>query len=249
MKCDKLLINSLMFGGFNFIVVESIWVTKTHNNYRYVILALSYLDTMINGQKVVTENDDDKAIEILCDLVRYAANGMLKDINIDRFMLSTFQCFVENKKEIKLDLYMLLMTNKRIRDTIMYQMVKHESEVRKFERLKETDSTNLFRPELFRIFTKAKSLILKVSTGRDYYPFSWLALLRMIKMSNLEKVVIKVNLFLRAKYKCWMQEIWRKSDQEFKEAYNAENYSISMQIVSTSKFSERVEFMIEKQNM
>ena len=238
----------MIFGGCNFIVVESIWVTKTHNNYRYVILALSYLDTMINGQGVERENDNDKAIGILCDLVRNAANGMLKTIKIDNFVLCTFQCFVENKKEIKLDESFLVTTNNKIRDTIMYGMVEYKSEIRKFTKLKETDLTNLFRPELFTIFSQAKSLILKVRTGLTYHPFSFSALLKVIKMCNLEKVVIEVvQQFSRGTYDCWIQQLWEKSGKELKAIYQAENYSINMEITRWNKLIGKSQLVIKKQ--
>ena len=238
-----------MFGGCNFIVVESIWVTKTHHNYRFVILALSYLDTMINGQKVEREKENDKAIGILCDLVRNAVNGMLKNIKIDNFVLSTFQCFVANKKQIKLDVPFLHRTNNKIRDTIMYGMIEHESEITKFERLKETDFTNLFRPELFKIFTKTKSLTLKVNTGSFYYPFSFSALLKLIKMCDLNNVVINVTQhFMRGKYICWIQQLWGKSAEEIKQIYHAENYSINMEITKLHPFFGNAQLIIKKIN-
>ena len=240
-------INSLMFGGYNFIVVESIWVTKTHQNYRYVILALSYLDSMTNGQEIEEKDEHDKAIEILYNLAENAANGMLKNIKIDNFMLSTFQCFIENKKEIKLCCRMLERTNKRIRDTIMYQMVEYKSKITKFTRLKETDFTNLFRPELFKIFINAKSLILKVRTGVAYHPFSFLALLKVIKVCALEKVVIKVfHFFFRGKWKSWIQQLWLKSRNILKESYNAANYSINFEIIKSNEVAATTRFVIQK---
>ena len=115
---------------------------------------------------------------------------------------------------------MLSHTNKRIRDAIMYPMVKYKKESTKFERLKEKDFTNLFRPEIFKIFTKTKSFSIQVRTwNRFYYPFLFLALLNIIKISNLEQVVIDVFQNEMKRY----DELWKVSNHEFKQKNNAEN--------------------------
>ena len=63
--------NRLFFGGFWYIKLESIYVTKTSRNFNKIISALSYFDAMISGAQLQGYQIKDEQFRLLNNLIEF----------------------------------------------------------------------------------------------------------------------------------------------------------------------------------
>ena len=84
----------------------------------------------------------------------------------DPYIYSTFQAFSENKQQITLYLLWLNgIKNNKMRDLMMYSMENND------KKRDGDDTTNLFKPELLRIFKNVKTL--NIIPQRNSFSFSF----------------------------------------------------------------------------
>ena len=141
-----------------------------------------------------------------------------KSKTFDDYVYSTFYTFVDHKKVITLNVWQLYFTNNKMRDFIMYSM-EESNKKRDVE-----DMTNLFHPQLVKIFKNAQTIIISYSQfdGKSY-SFSLSSLLSLLVQSrSLEKVMIK-----GVYSDHWMHSLWSSSSQIIKQEYDEQNYEIS----------------------
>ena len=118
----------LFFGGFHYMKIESVRSRPTKQNFKDIIYALQYLDTLITGgqQEVIKLSANQiSVIKTLFDNIL----GKITMTTLDTYICDTFEAFRNNKKQIVLDLWSLEYANKEILDLIMFPLKKRRISV------------------------------------------------------------------------------------------------------------------------
>ena len=90
--------------------LESIIITENSKNYNKIITALSYFDLVISGgmDVVMKKRITKKHTELSINLFDYFSdNNTGKIIQFDQYLISTFQNYIQQKKEMVFD-YLIL---------------------------------------------------------------------------------------------------------------------------------------------
>ena len=134
----------------------------------------------------------------------------------DPYIYSTFQAFSENKQQITLYLLWLNgIKNNKMRDLMMYSMENND------KKRDGDDMTNLFKPELLRIFKNVKTL--NIISKAHSFSFSLSALLSLlIQSKSLEKVTVDGRKSVN-----WIGCLWSSSSQSITQEFDEKNYTIS----------------------
>jgi len=251
--------------------IESILVMGTNSNLRPVIETLVSLDKIINGGSVQDENVD---VALLSSLIAAHVFGERK-AEIDGYISSTFEHYVQSKEILNLNLDRLYNTKSKNKKTLNLVMHSLKQQREKYMDLsvcvnriraarpvladvideepalptpprtprrrrssssseeREMQPLNLFKPILLSIFSNAHSLHIQTSYlglgSLPFYPFSWLALLDMLKETEVREVIVMANAKKteRSWIDIWFEEDAYSVDREMViKAYQMENYSI-----------------------
>ena len=218
---------------------------------------------MITGGDGNGEKASNNDVFIIDSLMKNAL-GKPTTTKFDDYVYSTFQCFVQNKQQIILDLDGLNDTNNKMRELIMYPL--DGANLKKGEKEKKRDIAdfiNIFRSETFKILKNVKNVIIMTTdvTGEISYSLSLSLLLSLIKSTSLEKVIVKATTFNgndsdlnedddeydSDKEYNWIFSLWSSSSSIIKKEYDESNYIISMREVDHD-YQMEYWFVINKKN-
>merc|ERR1712154_710638 len=139
----------------------------------------------------------------------------------DEYVHSTLSSFCQHKKYIVLDLDELYDGDGTMRDLIMNKMEKRYAQ-KEIVR-KSGDLTNLFRSEIFGIFSNLQTVSIISTFSSCSYSLSMTELLSSIESLPLNEVIVK------AKGKNnWIASLW-ESPEIIQKEYAGKGYTISMQ--------------------
>ena len=203
----------LFMGGFWYIKVVSIYITKSHQNFSTIITALSVFDSMLSG--AMTKNEvwkgiSAKHVSVLKGLVNDSLGNKdgKGEVELDPYIKNTFKAFIQSKKSIILNQRYLsdeFEVNKDFRNLIMYKLERYK------EHILPTDNTNLFRSELLTLFKKVTTITL--ITNHFLHDkigiISMDALLLIIKNTSLERINI-LSFVQKNVSDCssWISQMW-----------------------------------------
>eukprot|EP01084_Bolivina_argentea_P297762 513035_1 len=186
----------LFCGGYAPIDIESVRIIDTDKNFGIFIKSLALLDGMINGAFVEFVDIKNINISLLYRLVEFVLHREKGDnkIQFDDYIIESFNIFRQNKQEIFLDYYNLSRLdntkNTKMRDLIMNDFETHKGKEADTKYLREeSDLSNVIKSDFFSIFSNVKTI--RISTQVEW-TISLLALLNVIKSTNVENVIIKV---------------------------------------------------------
>ena len=201
----------LWFGGFHRIKLICLRLLSTKQNFKEFCRCLAHFDGMMTGanQKKLKKKNDEF---IIVNLIKY---GLTKQTNVqfDEYILSSFEAFCQNKREIILDLCLLTSANDKIRNLLM-----HPIECDDTKRV-DDDFTNLFRIDLLTLFPNAQSVI--VDTYE--YSLSMSSILSLISASNLKKIIIKTR---KIGGKNWIDRLWQTEKEILSQQYAENGFDI-----------------------
>merc|ERR1712228_669836 len=103
----------LFFGGFNFIKVHNLRLIKTKENYKEFVSAIWFFDLMLTGAYLY----GIKQNKINCFYVENLMNLCLKKetkASFPPFIIECFDAFIQNKKQIILNLHLLYYGDERM---------------------------------------------------------------------------------------------------------------------------------------
>ena len=123
-----------------------------------------------------------------------------------------------------------------MRELIIYPMDQRLAG--KENKREDKDFSNLFRSEIFGIFTTIKTLIIITTNeyGIKSYSLSMTTLLSLISSSSLDQIIIKsVEVEWNGNKYNWINNFWRSDAEIMKKEYAAKNYSISMKKVEVAE--------------
>ena len=196
--------------------IESVRLKPTKQNFKDIIYALQYLDTMITGGiqgGIKLSANHILVIKTLFDNIL----GKMTKPTLDTYICDTFEAFRNNKKQIILHLYLLQRdANKEILDLIMYPLEKGTN--------KKLD--NILRPEMFLIFTNIDTLIIDTVITHS---ISMICLLSLLDSYSVKKVIVKANGSTN-----WIDSLWSSDREILTTQYEMKNYDISMEKKSDS---------------
>ena len=177
----------------------------------------------------------------------------LEWLKSDEYMKDTITSFKKNKMQIVLNLHNSSKNDYKMGDKFMhnikvrqyrdeykwrddaydwYNKEKNKSAVRdvKIDGLSLSDSTNLFRENIFKLFDNLKTIILITTDhiGKKEYGFSLMYLLSIIwKSATLKNIEIKA--ITRGSLKdSWLRNLWTSSSTHLRYQYKKKNFKIQM---------------------
>ena len=234
-----LFIFRLFFGGFWYIKLESIYITKKKKNFKVIVIALAYFDSMISGSSIskkVSRDITDKHASLISSLFYQFLNKKEEKnmIGLDEYIKSSFQCFVQNKVNICLSYPYLgdvFQVNEKMRNLILYKL---ESNLDFKISRDDGDLTNLLRIELLRVFHNVRTveLITNIAGGnkKGSITISMISLLSVIKDTSLQRIFILSYGDDREndKYESWQSYLWKLSSSKLMDKYSKLNYKIDL---------------------
>merc|ERR1712228_629678 len=199
------------------------------------VSAIFYLDGIVSGGDMSTFRPTKSDVFILEKLINKQIDGYIYD---------NLNTFIQNKKEIILDLYWLNddSVNDTIRNLLFYPLEKMKSG--KGSKRKKKDFTNLFRSELLSLFPNAESMIIQ-SVIRSF-SMSMTNLLSLISSSNLKKIIIKT---LKNKGKNWIETLWKSEERKLIKQYTANDYCISCGEEKEGTITSSMAFFFNRKEM
>ena len=226
-------VSRLFFGGFWYIKLESIYITKTNQNFKMIVTILSYFHSIISGAfnfEEISSQITDKHVSLLNGLFSYNLDSKKSnhEIEYDPYILSTFNSFTQSNKDMIINYYNLDKENKSIVDLIMYQIEENDD----YKHLPNDSSfTNLFKPQLLNIFTKTKSITLITNDEFDIFgnqrSISMVALLSIINNTTLQKVLI-LSFGSNESIQSWQTYLWSQSWSNLIHLYSASKYKVQL---------------------
>ena len=231
--------------------LESIYKTKTNQNFDAIIKALSYFDAILSGATLHDHSQSNlkaEHVSLLTTLLDLELNDRYITVEdhgtnaapFDPYIISIFKAFIKTKGNIILN-YEELMSENAINivvDWIMYKFAKStDNTVQRYN-----DKKNLFKPQLLDLFSNVKSITLITNRydNDDEYgehslhsqrSISMLSLLSIIKnTTSLEKIVVLSYGSEKQYYhNSWQEYLWEMSSTQLKNKFNDSNYEIQLQ--------------------
>ena len=186
----------LFMGGRYPLMVKSILIMKTAQNFSRFFGVLSVFDCVVNGSPLgsvqLPPAKDYVKLQHLLDW----SLGTLDDekITFPDFIYRTFECYRDNKTEILLDFLFLEKAGDAYK--VYYEPIVHSVEERPFSD-KESNVNALKWNNIFAIFPNIKMVTLDCGMLTSRYGFSLTAFVRKVcgdilpKHSKLESVALK----------------------------------------------------------
>ena len=186
----------LFMGGRYPVIVKSILIMETAQNFSHFFGVLSVFDCVVNGSDVrrvqMPPTKDYRKLQHLFD---WSLGTLDNDLaTFPDFIYRTFECYRDNKTEILLDFWYLGNTGDALK--VYYEPVVHSVEKRPFGDT-EDDVNALKWDNIFAIFPNIKMVTLDCGNGEDFWGFSLTAFVRKVygdilpKYPKLDSVVVK----------------------------------------------------------
>lgn len=215
-----------------------IWTTSTNKNYRFGMEVMKLFNNLITGngeRRLRTKNHFTTLYFIIKNLLKdNVITGM------DGFMSSTIRAFVNDTKNIDLDLLRIDSAMKWEKkelqihpiSLLFYDMKKRPTE----------KYTNLFRMELLQIFKNVQRMNIWT---RHFHSICFDSLLELLRSSGLRTVVIKSS--CKSKNKTWAERAWEMNYNVWTEEYAKEKYKVTSKLIQR-RIGKQVHHIIEKQD-
>ena len=211
-------------------------MTRTNKDFEKVILMLSYLDAIVSGAQLrgFTAGMTNGHVEVLKNLIHQALGTSETEFEFDPYIQLIFRTFLESKKDLIFNYYNLTRRSAIpwVLDLILYKINKGE-----YDRGKDDDTKNLFKPLLLDLFVNVKSITL-ITKYHWYYDKAHcslsldllLSMMKETKNKSLKQVLILKHVDdtadssedegyydeNRKEHKSWPAYIWRKRQWELK---------------------------------
>ena len=218
--------------------MSSMMIMETGNNYQTITKALTIFDACTAGSTwIPCAEEGGKYGKTVSMLIKGKIRE--KKAGIDQYILNTFQSFINNKKEININIEGI-MENIKDKELLNNILVKtEEEEVSKwvygsteFILREETDKTNLLHPQLIKLFTNAKEISMTMNQSwpdhKNIYTFSLLGLLSIIQGTRIKKVTMSID--WRKEYGVsWFKAVWNSVSEEMMKKYHEKEFDIKYQ--------------------
>lgn len=199
----------LFFGDTSLLNVASIRIIKRNLNLEKVIKAITVLDNCIS-YKLFREISGSYGYGLkLRTLFDYILYGK-KEKKWHQYVYDTFQCFVRNKTMVHINIDYLVHL---VKDEELLSLIFHKLEKNNKEIMEEETSTNLIKPQFFRIFDNVEEIII----GSFNSGFSLFGFLSLITNTKINKVLISGN---------WLRERWDSCGEEIVEKFATRNFKV-----------------------
>eukprot|EP01084_Bolivina_argentea_P095520 171717_1 len=225
----------LFFGGHHRIKIESVLLVKGKDgrsqNFGTFFGALFELNKMFNGgfanNGIVTKTQR----VIIKILLKWAKTR--SKVQIDEYVLETFQSFCQQKTYIVLNLPFLCSYS----DPQLTKMIYHGTQMGAHFKPQKEDKTNIFKKDLFRVFENVQNIDI-YTTGIQGIPvdrcaLSFDALLDEIKEEKWSQVTVKAT---QDKYwagnlnkRSWIYFAWQESKQELMQQCTQNGCKVSLE--------------------
>ena len=186
--------------------VSSIRIIEDRSNVQSAIQAISALDHILSESSPLASSNKKYGL-ILGDLFNYFCSlqpSLPNSIKYHEYVYQSFKSLVHFKTIIKIDIHSIAtqVHDAVLRKLIIPTLIRKEYERKDFFSWIADDQNqeNLINPVIFIIFKQVKEVEINTSGGihQDehtlshgyHYPFSWLSLLSMIKMTSIKRVKI-----------------------------------------------------------
>eukprot|EP01084_Bolivina_argentea_P249834 418378_1 len=159
----------LFFGGRHRIKVESVRNLETRIDYRNILHALFYFDSMLNGSEMQTDAENKISIRDVDIIEKLIKHKMRRYTNrYDAYINKTFELFCAQRRQIAFNLHQM--------DTCFY----------KFRFLMFKEGSNLPKFMVFRLFKNLDKITLKTTTQRPHnkYVFPLIKLCQVVDSAS-----------------------------------------------------------------
>eukprot|EP01084_Bolivina_argentea_P047659 87841_1 len=206
-------------GGDTPIRIETIKIIQTKKNFELFFHALFILDTMLNGTTMNGMEITTDDVDIVTKLMK------VQNTSFDQYIISTWDLFKRNKKQIVVNLDYLDEHFKEIYDLIIVCGVHHQYRMK--------DRSNLVNVCVLEIFENVTHLII-YTTGYSYgfhrvYAFDLLYFLSTLgDISSIQQITIKaVREYKYGKYQpSWIYLLSSTKWSSIQSAYNEKQLKI-----------------------
>merc|ERR1712130_994020 len=107
--------------------------------------------------------------------------------------------------------------------SFMYKLIVHSLEKGKQPK-NDNDEINLLRPEIAKLFPNVKNVNIDAGTKDKQYPFSLIALLGLIQMTNWHQLTITATGEKKKNIKDWISVFWISNRSMIEKEYKAAGY-------------------------
>ena len=211
--------------------VSSIRTIENQRNFEKAITAITVLDNCISeGEVFFRVDSSEKYGGVLQKLFTGVLNHNLS--KIDPYIVSTLQCFINNKTNMYIGLIPLIkkVKDESLLDVILYQRDMNKIGWERVEVRDDTDYTNLIRPQIVNLFTSVNEITFYAQTPFKRCTFSMIALLKIIENTHIKKVIIGAS-----GEKTWLSSLWKSGSNSIIQRYSDKNFEIWFESDSVGK--------------
>ena len=220
--------------------IASLRIMKTCANYGSIAKAISTFDACLSNNSAIPNTDRiDKYGETITNLIQVEMGEKCEGVQIDDYVSNTFHAFVLNKVKIELWISRIIrdVKNKELLNNILISLQKSEWKhgETEFIRRKETDKTNLFQPQIIKMFRNVRRMRMSMSGLYEHgniYTISFIALLSIIDGTPLKSVVIAYD-WNKSEGISWIATLWKLHGDELRAKYQEKGYSIAYETTQT----------------
>lgn len=213
-------------------------------NFEKIIQSITVCDQIISGTFGLEKIDSlDFYHVVLRTLFDHALGRDSSDVDLNKYVIDTFESFVENKTSVWIDLERL---NKNVAHDKLLDLFLNERSVTNYWKPKifnirdDADYSNLINPVMLKVFKNVTELSIDTAaiikdSMYDYvcYSMSIIALLSVIKDTNLQRVIIRTSVVTLStygeSYTSWIEMLWNACSDDIIEKYKDEQYQISFE--------------------
>ena len=187
----------LFFGGFIPIIIESIRLVETRQNFESFIASLCCLDNLLSGghldrnfwrYNLMDNKNYDKILQNIFEM----AKNIDKDNDYDPYLCSTLKCFLENKTNIILNFDALGKNFKRGLPKNVAQLFIYKFRGNQPKPKNSDDVANLFKVELLDMFKNVRSIKMELCRLFFSCTVSLMALLSIIRLFPLDIIILEI---------------------------------------------------------
>ena len=252
---------TLFFGGFAPIHIESIRIKRTDENFKIYCAALFYLDSILCGSVVkIKKKSKEKNYDIILQILFYSRIGQ-NDISLPslpEYIKQTINAFVNSKSQIILNLANIHdHVDKKVANLIMNYIVPN-SELETTSNKNQDyymSAKNLFQGWLSHVFTNVKTVTIITTNPKNNTSFEFSLFSLLTIMTGFNKVIIEAIVYdpFAAKYNnnkkaTWISRLYESSVFAIiKTHFNEQKYSIEFTSARTVGLSQKHSFIIVNQ--
>ena len=245
---------TLFFGGFAPIHIESVRIRRTSENFKKYCAALYYLDSILSGAVVkIDEQSKKENFEIISQILSYRLGENVK--LLPQYIKQTVDAFMNSKSQIIVNLADIYdHSDKNVVKLLMYEIVpkKYSNNDYFASSQHEELNENLLKPLIFDQFRNVKTVTIITTNAKNNtsFPLSLFALLPII--TKLKKVIIEAIVYdpfavpqSGVQKQTWISSLYSSSlFGSIKAAFLKKNYMIEYTSARTVTLSQKHSFVI-----